>query len=104
MAVDRQLRALLPQVIHGPLADRFARTARRRHLEADPGRPEVDLRDAHAQWSRRRFRAVDIGDPRVGARDLRAALRAAAAHSSAAATRITLWRRAVARRSSLTQT
>jgi hypothetical protein len=72
--VDRQLRLFLSEVVHRALANRLARSARRRHFEAQTRHPEIDLRDAHVQWTRRTLHAIDEGDACIRVRDLRLAM------------------------------
>ena len=62
MCVDRDLRALLLEKLQGRLSNRFPRPARRRHLDANARRGEIDHDDVHPQNAR--------GDV-SGARDVR---------------------------------
>ena len=47
MGVDGDLRAFLRQVVERGLPDDFAAACRRRQLEAQAGRRQIDLDDVH---------------------------------------------------------
>ena len=71
MRVDRDLRPLLRQIVERGLPDDFAATRRRRQLEAQAGRRQIDLDDVHVNGARRRLGAIDVGDPGKRLRDQR---------------------------------